>query len=79
MLISIKTHITCNFPEGSGPPVPPLDQRMFEQSLPLEVSKSIPESLSLSLDVCKSFQSPTHCNSRLGKVSRVPVIVTRGQ
>ena len=22
MLISIKTHITCDFPEGSGPPVP---------------------------------------------------------
>ena len=29
MLISIKTHITCDFPEGSGPPVPPLDLRMF--------------------------------------------------
>ena len=51
MLISIKTHITCDFPEGSGPPVPSLDPRMFEQSLPLEVSKSIPESLSLLLDV----------------------------
>ena len=32
MLISIKTHITCDFPEGSGPPVPPLDPRMFEKS-----------------------------------------------
>ena len=51
MLISIKTHITCDFPEGSGPPVPLLDPRMFEQSLPLEVSSSIPESLSLPLDV----------------------------
>ena len=79
MLISIKTHITCDFPEGSGPPVPPLDPRMFEQSLPLEVSKSIPESLSLPLDVRKSIQSPRHCNSRLGKVIRVPVIATRGQ
>ena len=79
MLISIKTHITCDFPEGSGPPVPPLDPRMFEQSLPLEVSTSIPESLSLSLDVRKSIQSPRHCNSRLVKVSRVPVIATRGQ
>ena len=28
MLISIKTHITCDFPEGSGPPVPPRDPRM---------------------------------------------------
>ena len=65
MLISIKTHITCDFPEGSGPPVPPLDPRMFEQSLPLEVSTSIPESLSLPLDVHKSIQSPRHCNSRL--------------
>ena len=55
MLISIKTHITCDFPEGSGPPVPPLDPRMFEQSLPLEVSTSIPESLSLPLDVRKSI------------------------
>ena len=79
MLISIKTHITCDFPEGSGPPVPPLDPRMFEQSLPLEVSKSIPESLSLPLDIRKSIQSPKHCNSRLVKVSRVPVIATRGQ
>ena len=42
MFISIKTHITCDFPEWSGPPVPPLDPRMFEQSLPLEVSTSIP-------------------------------------
>ena len=79
MLISIKTHITCVFPEGTGPPLPPLDQRMFEQSLPLEVSKSIPESLSLSLDVRKRIQSPRQCNSRLVKVSRVPVIATRGQ
>ena len=79
MLISIKKSITCDFPEGSGPPVPPLDPRMFEQSLPLEVSTSIPESLSLPLDVRKSIQSPRHCNSRLVKVSRVPVIATRGQ
>ena len=79
MVISIKTHITCDFLEGSGPPVPPLDPRMFEQSLPLEVSTSIPESLSLPLDVHKSIQSPRHCNSRLVKVSRVPVITTRGQ
>ena len=79
MLISIKTHTTCDFPEGSGPPVPPLDPRMFEQSLPLEVSTSIPESLSLPLDVRKSIQRPRHCNSRLVKVSRVPVIATRGQ
>ena len=79
MLISIKTHVTCDFPEGSGPPVPPLDPRMFEQSLPLEVSTSIPESLSLPLDFRKSIQSPRHCNSRLVKVSRVPVIATRGQ
>ena len=69
MLISIKTHITCDFQEGSGPPVPPLDPRMFEQSLPLEVSTSIPESLSLPLDVHKSIQSPRHCNSRLVKVN----------
>ena len=80
MLISIKTHITCDFPEGVLTPCPPLDPRMFEQSLPLEVSKSIPESLSLRpLDVRKSIQSPRHCNSRLVKVSRVPVIATRGQ
>ena len=79
MLISIKTHITCDFPEGSGPPVPPLDPRMFEQSLALEVSTSIPESLSLPLDVRKSIQNPRHCNSRLVKVSRVPVIATSGQ
>ena len=80
MLNSIKTHITCDFLEGVLTPCPPLDPRMFEQSLPLEVSKSIPESLSLRpLDVRKSIQSPRHCNSRLVKVSRVPVIATRGQ
>ena len=79
ILISIKTHITCDFPEGSGPPVTPLDPRMFEQSLPPEVSRSIPESLALPLDVRKSIQSPRHCNLRLVKVSRVPVIATRGQ
>ena len=44
-----------------------------------EVSTSIPESLSLPLDVHKSVQNPRHCNSRLVKVSRVPVIATRGQ
>ena len=65
MLISIKTHITCDFPEGVLTPCPPLDPRMFEQSLPLEVSKSIPESLSLRpLDVRKSIQSPSHCHQR---------------
>ena len=25
MLISIETHITYDFPGGSGPPIPPLD------------------------------------------------------
>ena len=28
MLISIKTHITCYFPRGSGPPIPLLDPHM---------------------------------------------------
>ena len=28
MLISIETHITCDFPGGSGPPFPPLDPHM---------------------------------------------------
>ena len=30
MLISIETHITitCDFPEGSGPPIPALDPHM---------------------------------------------------
>ena len=31
MLISIETHITCDFPEGSGPPIPPLDPHMCYQ------------------------------------------------
>ena len=25
MLISIETHIACDFPRGVGPPIPPLD------------------------------------------------------
>ena len=31
MLISIETHITCDFPGGggSGPPIPPLDPHLF--------------------------------------------------
>ena len=29
MLISIETHITCDFPGGSGPPIPPLDPYMI--------------------------------------------------
>ena len=36
MLISIETHITCDFSGGSGPPISPLDQHMrdgiFEQA-----------------------------------------------
>ena len=27
MLISIETHVTCDFPGGSRPPIPPLDLR----------------------------------------------------
>ena len=34
MLISIVTHITCEFPGGSGPPIPPLDAHM--QNLDIE-------------------------------------------
>ena len=29
MLISIETHITCDFPGGSGPPISPLDPHML--------------------------------------------------
>ena len=28
MLISIETHITCDFPGGSGPHIPPLDPHL---------------------------------------------------
>ena len=28
MLISIEIHITCDFPGGSGPPIPLLDRHM---------------------------------------------------
>ena len=28
MLISIEIHITCDFPGGSGPSIPPLDPHM---------------------------------------------------
>ena len=34
MLTSIETHITCDFPVGSGPPIPPLDPHLYlSQSL----------------------------------------------
>ena len=29
MLISIETRITCDFPGGSAPPIPPLDPHML--------------------------------------------------
>ena len=28
MLISIETHISCDFPGGSGSPIPPLDPHL---------------------------------------------------
>ena len=28
-LFPIETHITCNFPGGSGPPVPPHDPHLY--------------------------------------------------
>ena len=28
IIISIETHITCDFPGGYGPPIPPLDPQM---------------------------------------------------
>ena len=30
-LFPIDTHITCDFPGGSGPPVPPLDSHLTSQ------------------------------------------------
>ena len=30
MLISIETLITCDFPGGSGPPIPPLDPHLAQ-------------------------------------------------
>ena len=30
MLISIETHINCDFSGGSGPPIPPLDPHMLD-------------------------------------------------
>ena len=32
LLIPMETYRTCEFSEGSGPPVPPLDQRMPKDS-----------------------------------------------
>ena len=34
-LFPIETHITCDFPGGSGPPVPPLDPHLAERGLPI--------------------------------------------
>ena len=31
ILISIETHITCDFPGGFGPPIPPLDPHMKQE------------------------------------------------
>ena len=36
ILISIKTHITCEFPGGSGPPIPPLDPHL--KNVPSNIS-----------------------------------------
>ena len=32
-LFPIETHITCDFPGGSGPPVPPLDPHLYNNNL----------------------------------------------
>ena len=32
LLISIETHITCNFPGESGPPITPLDPHMVSST-----------------------------------------------
>ena len=32
-LFPIETHITCDFPGGSGPPVPPLDPHFYNNNL----------------------------------------------
>ena len=39
MLISIETHITCDFPGGSGPPTPLLDLHMRFHNLFFLISK----------------------------------------
>ena len=33
MLFSIETHITCDFPGESGPPIPPLDPHMIVEPI----------------------------------------------
>ena len=35
IIISKETHITCDFPGGSGPPIPPLDPHMQKCNLVL--------------------------------------------
>ena len=32
-LFPLETHITCDFPGGSGPPVPPLDPHLYNNNL----------------------------------------------
>ena len=43
MLISIETHITCDFQagEGSGPPIPPLDLHMELHLISLFVTYNV--------------------------------------
>ena len=35
IIVSKETHITCDFPGGSGPPIPPLDPHMQNCNLGL--------------------------------------------
>ena len=41
MLISIEPHITCDFPGGSGPPIPPLDPHMNRGAVKTDRNRSL--------------------------------------
>ena len=61
-LFPIETHITCDFPVGSGPPVPPLDPHLWSYQRPV-ARKSKPPPFPGS--VGRSYEDDVECNQIL--------------
>ena len=62
MLISTETHITCDFPGGGGPPIPPLDPHMRFNSLFFLFQKKILAVAAQKIPLKKTIHLSTKTN-----------------
>ena len=73
-LFPIQTHITCDFPGGSGPPVPPLDPHLnlaWDSKSPNPFQWSFMRYLN-GMVVARTDQHDSHANSlRLLRLAKV--------